>query len=177
MAILARGNVSERPMSLVFGSLARRGFSGDLVVRSAGKYYRVGWQDGAVVAAESPHPADSACKLAITLGMITSTQAGEVSQTLVANPARDELEVLGQIGHLTDDVLGRLARRVVGARAARALAPIDGELVVSDEVPVGPRIVPIDARWILYTGIRSHFTLDRLEEEMARLATVVRVSS
>ena len=164
-------------MSLVFGSLARRGFSGDIVLRAGGKDHRIGWHEGAVVAAESAHPADSAVKVAITLGMITSTQAGDISQALAASPSRDELEVVGQVAGLTDDVLGRLSRRVVGARAARILAPREGEFVVSDELPIGPRIVPIDARWILYTGIRSHFTLDRLEEEMARLATVVRLRS
>src|SRR3954465_1559973 len=104
-------------MSLVFGSLARRGFSGEVIIRAQGKQHRVGWQDGAVIAAESPHPADSAAKLALTLGMISSTQAGEIMQTLAAEPGRDELEVLAQVGHLSEDVLGRLARRVIGARA------------------------------------------------------------
>ncbi|HVV82798.1 MAG TPA: DUF4388 domain-containing protein, partial [Kofleriaceae bacterium] len=175
VAILARGTLSERPMSLVFGSLARRGFSGDLAIHSGGKGYRVGWQDGAVIAAESPHPADSAVKLGLTLGMITSTQAGEIMQALAADPARDELDVVGQVARLTDDVRGRLARRVIGARAARALSPIEGEFEVSDVVPVGPRIVPIDARWILYTGLRNHFTLERLEREVTGLATAIRL--
>ena len=175
MAILARGSLSERPMSLVFGSLSRRGFSGELVVRAGAKYHRVGWQDGAVIAAESPHPADSAVKLGLTLGMISSTQAGEISQVLAGDPGRDELDVVGQVARLPEEVLGRLARRVVGARAARALAPTEGEMIVSDEVPTGPRIIPIDARWILYTGVRNHFTLERLEREVIALATAIRL--
>ena len=32
-------------MSLVFGSLSRRGFSGEMVVRAGAKYHRVGWQE------------------------------------------------------------------------------------------------------------------------------------
>ncbi len=175
MAILARGNLSERPMSLIIGSLARRGFSGELVIRAAGKFHRMGWRDGAVVAAESPHPADSAGKLALTLGMINSTQALECAQLTAGHPERDELEVLGQVAHLTEDVLGRLARRVVGARAARALAPTDGDFVVTDDTATGPPIVPIDARWILYTGVRQHYTVERLEREVDGLAAVIRL--
>ncbi len=108
--------------------------------------------------------ADSAAKLAMTLGVITSTQAGEIA-TQVAGTGKDELEVLGEIARLADDVLGRLARRVIGARAARCLAPAEGEFVVVDDPAVGPRIVPIDARWILYTGIRQHFTIERPDAE------------
>lgn len=173
MAILARGTLSERPMALIFGSLSRRGFSGALSLRAGGKLHRIGWQDGAVIAAESPNPADSACKLAITLGVITSTQAGEIAYAVAGEPGRDELDVLARVARLSDDVRGRLARRVIGVRAARALAPLDGEFEVDDEVPSGPGIVPIDARWVLYSGIRQHFTVERLEREVAQLATSV----
>lgn len=175
MAILARGKVSERPMALVFGSLARRAFTGELTVDVGGRQYVVGWQDGAVVAAHSPHPADGAIKLAITLGMITSTQAGEIQQALAAAPGQDEVEVIRAIAHLADDVVARLGRRMVGARAARALAPMEGELTVTDQPPRGAAIVPIDARWILFTGIRHHFTLERLAWEVTGLASVIRL--
>jgi curved DNA-binding protein CbpA len=162
-------------MSLVFGSLSRRGFSGVLTIDAGGQRYRVGWHEGAVIAGESAHPADSVVKLAITLGMITSTQAGAVSQALAAASERDELGVLAEVTGLAPDVLARLARRLVGARAARALAPVEGEFIVTDEVPAGAGVVPIDARWILYTGIRHHFTLERLAREVTGLASSIRL--
>jgi curved DNA-binding protein CbpA len=160
-------------MALVFGSLARRSFTGSLLIEAGGKHYSVGWHDGAVIAADSPHPADSAVKIAISLGVISSTQAGELSQAIAAAPPGDELEVLARVSGATPDVLGRLARRVVGARAARALAPTEGEFVVTDQVPPGLGIMPIDARWILYTGLRHHFTLERLAWEVTSLATSI----
>lgn len=175
MGVVSQGSLAEWSAPRLFAALAGRGFSGELIIESAGKDYRVGWSDGAVVGARSPHPADSAAKVAVTLGVLSSTQAGEVARLLAASPGHDEVAIVAQVARLGSELVERLARRVAAARAARALWPETGTFTVLDEVPFWASVSPVDARWVLYTGLRMHLPLERMARDLTALGTTVRL--
>ena len=172
--IVAEGSVADRPLPRTFATIAARAFSGEMIVVAAGREYRVGWRDGAVVSATSPHPADSAAKIAVTLGVLSSTQAGEVARVIAANPGCDEVEVVARVARLTTDMVGRLGRRLVATRAARVFTVESGTLALDDTPPMSA-ITPVDPRWVTYSGVRAHYTIDRLHREVAALAVAIQV--
>jgi hypothetical protein len=175
--IVASGQLADHSAPRVVAALAARGFTGELTVGSEGRAFRIAWADGAIVGAKSPHPADSAAKIALTLGVLSSTQAGEVARIVSSNPGVDELDVIAQAARLPSDILERLARRVAAARSARAMSMESGTYSVSDEAPFWGNVAPVDARWVLYSGIRQHFTIDRTERELGSWASAVRLRS
>lgn len=172
--IVTEGAITDRPLPRTFAAIAARGFTGELIVTSAGREHRVAWRDGGVVGATSPHPADSAAKIAVTLGVLSSTQAGEVTRIIAANPGCDEIEVVARVARLASDMVGRLGRRLVATRAARLFAVDNGRFQLDDTPPLGA-IPPVDARWILYSGVRAHYTIDRLHREVASMADAITV--
>lgn len=172
--IVTEGAITDRPLPRTFAAIAARGFTGELIVTSGGREHRVAWRDGGVVGATSPHPADSAAKIAVTLGVLSSTQAGEVTRIIAANPGCDEVEVVARVARLSSDMVGRLGRRLVATRAARLFSVDNGRFQVDDTPPLGA-IPPVDARWILYSGVRAHYTIDRLHREVASLADAITV--
>lgn len=175
MAVVSQGSLAEWSAPRLFAALTGRGFSGELIIEAGGKEYRVAWSGGAIVGARSPHPADSAAKVAVMLGVLSSTQAGEVARLLASAPGHDEIEVVAQVARLGSELVERLARRVAGAKAARALWPETGTFTVVDELPFWGNVSPVDARWVLYSGLRTHLTLDRIERDLAALGTTVRL--
>ena len=172
--IVAQGQLTDRPLPRTFAAIATRGFSGQLVIDPGGREHRLAWHGGAIVAATSPHPADSAAKIAVTIGVLSSTQAGEAARAIAANPGCDEVEVVARIARLPSEAVGRMARRLVAARAARVFALETGPFVL-DDTPELAAVPPIDARWILYSGVRAHYTLDRLRRELATWANAIRL--
>ncbi|KAB2887223.1 MAG: DUF4388 domain-containing protein, partial [Kofleriaceae bacterium] len=86
VTIVSQGSLSEFSAPRLFATLAGRAFTGELVIAAGGRDYQVAWEDGAIVGARSPHPADSAAKIAVTLGVLSSTQAGEVARLLASAP-------------------------------------------------------------------------------------------
>ena len=172
--IVTEGAITDRPLPRTFAAIAARGFTGELIVTSGGREHRVAWRDGGVVGAASPHPADSAAKIAVTLGVLSSTQAGEVARIIAANPGCDEVEVVARVARLSSDMVGRLGRRLVATRAARLFSVDSGRFQLDDTPPLGA-IPPVDPRWILYSGVRAHYTIDRLHREVASLAAAITV--
>jgi len=175
VAIVSQGPLSEWSAPRLFATLAGRAFTGELVIEAGGRDYRVAWEGGAIVGARSPHPADSVAKIAVTLGVLSSTQAGEVARLMASAPGHDEIDVVSQVARLSTDLIGRLVRRVAGARASRALSPDSGEFTVDDELPYWGTVAPVDARWVLYNGIRTHLTMERISRELSALAGAVRL--
>ncbi|MEZ4398551.1 MAG: DnaJ domain-containing protein [Kofleriaceae bacterium] len=172
--IVATGAIADRPLPRTFATIAARRFTGELTIDAGGRRYRIDWRDGAVVGAASPHPADSAAKIAITLGVLSSTQAGEVARVIADNPGCDEVEVVAKVARLTSDMVGRLARRLVATRAARIFTVDAGEFQLDDSPPLAA-VQPVDARWVMYSGVRMHYSIDRLHQEVAAMASAIQL--
>lgn len=173
--IIAEGSLSDRPLPRTFAAVGARGFSGELVVRAPGREFHIAWHDGAVVGATSPHPADSAVKVAVTLGLLNSTQASEANRAIAASPGGDEVEVVGQVAKLSAELVSRLGRRLAATRAARVFSVENGVFTLDSAVPTWGTVAPVDPRWIMYAGVCTHYTVDRLHREVTGLAAAIRL--
>lgn len=172
MAELARGRITDRPWGKTLGTLALRGLTGQVNLFADGRAYSVAFQQGVVVGASSPLPNDNAVRVALTGGLVSSTQVNELSRRLAAAAGRDEIDVIAELTRLPPDQAQRLRRRVVAQRAARTFSIENGEFVVEDRITVPA--VPgseLDIRSIVYLGARSNLSDQRLEAELATMGT------
>ena len=170
MAELARGAVTDRPWGRTLGALATRGLTGQLTITTDGKPYRVAFTQGAVVGASSPLASDSAVRVALTGGLISSTQVGDITRRLAAAASRDEVDVIAESTKLAADQMQRLRRRVVAQRAARTFSLDQGEFVIDDQITV-PVVAgaELDVRAVVYLGARNNLSEDRLGSEIDQL--------
>ncbi|MBL9020095.1 MAG: hypothetical protein JNL83_38270, partial [Myxococcales bacterium] len=170
MAELARGTVQDRPWGRTLGALALRGLTGQVNVTSDGKVYSIGFHGGAVIGAHSPNMADSAARMALTAGLVSSSQVAEIVKRQMADKNRDEIEVIGEFVNLPGDHSMRLRRRAIAQKAARTFALDRGDFVVEDHITV--RFVPgseLDIRAIVYLGAKSFLTEARLNRDLGQL--------
>src|SRR4051794_19361330 len=79
MAELARGQITDRPWGRTLGALALRGLTGQVNVYADGKAYAIAFNQGVVAGAHSPLANDSAVRVAMTGGLVSSTQVNDLS--------------------------------------------------------------------------------------------------
>ena len=176
MAELARGNVADRPWGRTLGALGLRGLTGQLTLGSAGKRYQIAFAHGAIVGASSPLVSDAAVRIALTGGLLSSTQVADVARKQAAAPHRDEIELIGELVRLVPEQALRLRRRVVAQRAARTFSVDRGEFVIEDQITVS--VVAgseLDVRSVIYLGARQNLSEARLAGELAQLGTWFRL--
>jgi hypothetical protein len=157
---------------MTLGRLALRGLTGQLNLFADGRAYSIGFHQGVIVGAASPLPNDNAVRIAMTGGLVSSTQVNELSRRLAAAAGRDEIDVIAELTRLPADQAQRLRRRVVAQRAARTFSIENGEFVVEDRITV-PVVAgsELDIRSIVYLGTRSNLSDQRLEAELATMGT------
>ena len=168
MTELARGTVSDRPWGLTLGALGLRGLTGQLVLTADGKRYQVAFDGGAVVGATSPLATDAAVRIAMTGGLLSSTQVSDIARRQQANPQRDEVELISELIRLTPDQAMKLRRRAVAQRAARTFSIERGEFIVDDRInlPVVPG-AELDIRAVIFLGAKGNLSETRLASELA----------
>ncbi len=167
MGELARGSVTDRPWGRTFAALGLRGLTGQLTVTSDGKRYPVAFSRGAVVAAHSPLAGDSGVRIAMTGGLISSTQVADIVRRQQASPNRDEVELIADLIRLGPDQALRLRRRMIAQRAARTFSLDRGDFIVDDRIALD--VVPgcdLDIRAIVYLGARYNVAEQRLADEV-----------
>jgi len=178
VAELARGAIADRPWGRTLAALGLRGVTGELTVTSAdGKRYQVAFQDGAVVAAASPLASDAAVRIALTAGLVSSSQVADIARRQAAAPQRDEIELISELARLGPDHALRLRRRAVAHRAARTFAIDRGEFSVADRISlrVGQGSA-LDVRAVIYLGARQHLSETRLAVDLAKLGAWFRLT-
>jgi len=146
-------------------------FTGDLQLRDGDRRFKVSWEDGRVVAAESAAPADSAGRVALSAGLVTSTELSRALDAMARSPGTDLLEVLSEMVRLNPEQVTGLKRRLLALRAARAFALPDATYVLDNarSLRADPDVPSLDARWLVYFGLRTHYTVERLERELGGL--------
>ncbi|HUS65615.1 MAG TPA: DnaJ domain-containing protein [Kofleriaceae bacterium] len=170
---VAQGHVSDRPFARTVYAVAAKHFTGDLVLQESGRNYKVSWEDGKPVAAESASPADSAGRIALSAGLVTSTHVSRSLEIMAQTPGQDALEVLTTLARLSGEQVVRLKRRLLAHRAARIFALADARFSLDNarSLRADPDVPPLDARWLINFGLRTHYTIERLEKELAPVAT------
>jgi len=172
MAELARGRVRDRPWGWTLGALARRGLTGQVDVHADGRVYSVAFNQGVVFGAASPLPNDAAVRIAMTGGLISSTQVNDLVRRLAAQPGRDEIEAIAEALRLAPDQAQRLRRRVIAQRAARTFSVESGDFVVHDQFTIGYLAgCELDIRSVVYLGARSNLSDERLDAELAHMGS------
>ncbi|HTE53399.1 MAG TPA: DnaJ domain-containing protein [Kofleriaceae bacterium] len=168
---VAQGRVTDRPFARTVYTIAAQRFTGDLVLREGERRYKTSWEDGRVVAAESAAPADSPGRVALSAGLVTSTEVSAAIDAMARTPGSDPLHVLSELTRLKPDQVATLKRRLLAQRAARAFALPDAAYVLDNarSLRADPDVPALDARWLVYFGVRTHYTIDRLEREMTGL--------
>jgi len=177
MAELTRGAIADRPWGRTLGALGTRGLSGELTVTADGKPYRVAFAHGAVVGATSPLASDAAVRVALTGGLISSTQVNDITRRIATSPHRDEIDVVAEAAKLGPDQARQLRRRLVAQRAARTFSVERGEFVVDDHVTVP--VLPgneLDIRAIIYMGAKSNLSEERLAIELNQFGAWFRLT-
>ncbi|MEM9490025.1 MAG: DnaJ domain-containing protein, partial [Myxococcota bacterium] len=127
-------------------------------------------RDGTVVGASSPAPADSLGRIAITAGLVTSTQLGDALRIATVDANRSQLEVLAEVARLSAQQVVSLKRRALAYRALRIFALEDATFVLDDRptLALGHDLAPLSARWIIYHGLKTFYSEERLGAEMAK---------
>lgn len=168
MAELARGAVVDRPWGRTLGALGLRGLTGQLTLTSDGRQYQIAFASGAVVGAASPLASDAAVRVALTGGLVSSTQVADLARRAAAAPHRDEIELIAELVRIPPDQALRLRRRVVAQRAARTFSVERGEFVIDDQVTI-PVVAgsELDIRAVVYLGAHQNLSEARLAGELA----------
>ncbi len=167
---VASGHVTDRPFARTVYTVAAKHFTGDLVLEeAASRRYKLSWEDGQVVAAESASPADSAGRVALSAGLVTSTHVARALELMAKDPARDPVDILTELARLSAEQVVRLKRRLLAQRASRVFALPAARFVLDNarSLRADPDVPPIDARWLIYFGVRTHYSIERLESELA----------
>ena len=162
--LIAQGNVADRPFARTIFSLAAKRFTGDLVLTKSRLEYRSSWENGQIVAASSPSPADSPGRIALANGLVNSSILGVFVQRSQTEPTRDPAELLAEIARLSPEQCITLKRRGLARSAARIFALPDADFVVDNarSMRADPAVPPLDLRWLIYFGLRTHYSLERL---------------
>jgi curved DNA-binding protein CbpA len=177
VAELTRGTVFDRPWGRTLGSLGLRGLTGQLTLTALdGKSYEIAFSHGAVIGASSPIASDAAVRVALTGGLISTTQVAELARKQATQAGRDEIEVISDHLRLGFDQAMRLRRRTIAQRAARSFSVDKGDFVVTDEITL-PSVAgsELDIRAIIYIGARQNLSEVRLASELGLFGTWFRL--
>ena len=176
MAELARGTVFDRPWGRTLAALGLRGLSGQLTLVADGRQYEIAFSNGAVVAATSPIASDAAVRVALTGGLVSTTQVAELARKQAAAPGRDEVDVIAEHLRLGVDQALRLRRRTIAQRAARTFAVDKGDFFVTDAItlPIATGS-ELDIRTIIYLGAKQNLSEARLAAELGLFGTWFRL--
>jgi len=173
VAELVRGLISDRPWGLTFGQFGLREITGELTVHGGdGRDYRVAFEHGAIVGATSPQPADAVTRIAMTSGLISSSQVGTVAKQIAATPEIDEIALLAAAARLVPDQIATLRRRVIAQRAARTFSVEAGAFVVDETITLA--VAPdaaVDVRAVVLQGARMNLSELRLVAELRALGS------
>jgi len=169
VAVLASGKVRDRPLGALLYALCAQGFSGRLVFEDAGRQYWIELSRGAIVDAFSPDTADSLAKLAIKTGLASKTQISAFLAARKAQPETSEEGALAQAANLDASQLAQLRRLQIAQAAARTFALEDASFRC-DSGEADERDGVITVEWVIYQGLRRHYSRERLLRELAPLS-------
>jgi tetratricopeptide (TPR) repeat protein len=166
---VAQGHVTDRPFARTVYTVAAKHFTGDLVLEESGRSYKLSWEDGQVVAAESPSPADSPPRVALASGLVSSTHVSRALELMAKEPGREAIQVLQELARLSPDQMIRLKRKLLVQRASRVFALPNARFVLDNarSLRADADVPALDARWLIYFGVRTHYTIDRLDGDLA----------
>lgn len=177
MAELTRGTVFDRPWGRTLAALGLRGLTGQLrLIAADGKTYEMAFSNGAISGAASPIASDAAVRVALTGGLISTTQVAELARKQASQAGRDEIDAIADHLRLGFDQAMRLRRRTIAQRAARSFSVDKGDFIVTDEITL-PIVAgsELDIRSVIYIGAKQNLSEARLAAELGLFGTWFRL--
>jgi hypothetical protein len=159
------------PFARVFAGFSLRHATGILRLEQDARRYALYWHEGAIADADSSNPEDTFGRVALEAGLIASSAVGESLRRMAQNPARSQKDILVELGALKGDAVDRALRLTLTRRVLRIFA-LPSATYSTEEADHGRHEGlggPIEPRWSLYRGLRSHYDERRLSEELAEL--------
>ena len=163
--------MSELAWGSKLAELAPQRFSGELRVQADSQWYWISFADGSVVNAASPAPGDTAARIAVSMHVITASQAHEVALRASADRRRDELDLIANISQMSDLDRDTFEADVIVRRAARTFALTTGKLTVSTLATLKPTRYAIPIQAVIFVGARMHMAEDKLARELREMGT------
>jgi hypothetical protein len=167
--IVVSGNLSDQPWGQLLAGLAEQRVTGELVVTASdGKRYTIAFARGAIATASSPLVADSVARIALLAQLVSSSQVAAIAKA-VGDTARDEVDALADLAHLSPAQSHQLRTRMVIQRAARTFSIEHGTYAFAERA-VAPGC-EVDVAAAIYLGARMHLSQQRLTDELRELGT------
>lgn len=169
MAVVARGTTAGQAFARTVYAIAKKRFTGDFLVAEHNFECRVTWRDGLVVGAASAAPADSATRVALTAGLLTTTQVAEIRRRQTTHPGTSEVDLIAELTGLSERHRVALARRTMLQQAIRVFALPEATFELDDRptLNAGSEVTPIAVRTLIFRGLAGHYDEKRLEKELS----------
>lgn len=180
---VVRGTVNDRPWGVTLAALGLEGKTGELTLFEGDRVYRVTFLNGAIVAATSPMPADSAVRVALTNKQITPAQASQLKGAVRgAGKEADEVGVIAQLLGWSAPQADLLRQETIARCAARTFAVERGDYLLEDRPEKLVRRLGalaagaaasghVDFRAVVYLGARRHLADQRLAFDLRLLGS------
>src|ERR1700759_4607869 len=97
---LSRGTAGDQPWAELFAMLANTNPPCELVVDTGAQVHRVAFAHEAVIGASSPLASDSAMRVALTYGVITTAAMPAIAQQVAQYPGADPIDILSYVAQL-----------------------------------------------------------------------------
>ena len=137
MTEVVRGSIADRTWGLTFGQFGLRQVTGTLTVQALdGRAYKVAFDQGSIIGAVSPQVADSAARVALTAGLVTSTQVATLQKQIVSRASEDDVDVLIEVCKLDPIKALKLRRQTTTQRAARTFSIENGSFALDDQLTI-----------------------------------------
>ena len=168
MTQIASGNVADRPFARTVFTIARKRFTGDFVLTHRGRTYTTTWHQGFVIAAESPAPGDTVARIALSAGLINSTQLSQALRDLATDKSKSQMDTIVKIANLSQDQVVQIKQQVLAIQSLRMFALETASFVLEDvsSLRAEDDVIPIDPRWLVYHGLATHYSEERLAKEL-----------
>lgn len=170
MSLPTHGDIAAQPIGSLVFSLAAAGFDGELTLEQENRRATLWFAQGQVVDAESSYPEDQVLRVMVAASLITNAQVGQTLQKMAQQPDKSPIVLACELGFLRPDLVPRVELHALARRALRPFAMGNARYGFDAKaLPRGP-LSQIDARWLVYKGVREYFPGERLTRELAQLA-------
>ncbi|HEY8144021.1 MAG TPA: J domain-containing protein, partial [Kofleriaceae bacterium] len=111
-------------------------------------------------------------RVALSAGLVTSTHVARSLEAMAKDPGRDPVDILTELARLSAEQVTRLKRRLVAQRASRIFALPAARYTLDNarSLRADPDVPAVDARWLINFSLRTHYTIERLDAELAQVA-------
>ena len=164
--------IGNAPWATTLAKVARKHAAAELCIDAGDKRYKIAFEAGAIVGAQSPLTTDSAVRIATVNHFVPRGLAPEITKRVAAAPEADELDIVVEAAALTPDQAAALWKLIIAQRAARTFAIDSGRFSVVPEITI--RRLPgtsVELGPVIFQGARLNLAEERLDAHLRGAGT------